>query len=143
MTMRRQYPKAETMKSVLCEQVRPDLNKKLSFLGVYAGDEIVFHPPTPGALPYRLQGLAFVFMFKDGAGEFRTQFSLMNASGETACEIELESMTMEKGKSAACIVQIGNIEFAAEGVYRAMLTLERKQYPFDFVVSSSNAERSA
>ena len=108
------------MRTILCEQVRPELNKKMSFLGVYAGDKIVFHPSTPGALPYRLQGLAFVYLFKDGAGEFHSRFSLVNPSGEISYEIGLETLKIEKGNSAACVIQVGNIEFAEEGMYRAI-----------------------
>ena len=137
--MRRQYPKAEHMKTLICEQVRPDLNQKLSFLGVYAGDRIIFLPSPSGEVQYRLQGLAFVFIFKDGVGQFDCNFSLTNPDGEDTYQLPLEPLRIEKGKSAACIVQIGNIGFKREGVYRATLALERKKYSFEFVVSSSDA----
>lgn len=138
--MRRQYPKADLMKTLICEQARLELNQKLSFLGVYAGDEIIFHPTPAGEIQYRLQGLAFVFVFKDGAGEFDCRFTLTNPDGEDSYQLPLEPLRIEKGKSAACVVQIGNIGFKKEGVYRAALSLERKKYSFEFTVSSNAAK---
>ena len=140
MTVRRKYPKLENMKTLICEQVRPDLNQKLSLLGVYAGDTIIFLPSRSGEIQFRLQGLAFVFIFKDGDGLFECKFSLTNPDGEETVQLPLDPLRVEKGKSAACIVQIGNIRFGSEGTYQATLSLERKKYTFDFVVLSKSAQ---
>lgn len=137
--MRRQYPKPELMKTMLCEQVRPELNKKLTFIGVYAGDQIVFHPEVPGQLPFRTPALAFVFIFKDGVGEFETKFSLLDPAGQLMFESSTEPTKLEKGRTGANIIQIQNVVFESEGSYTAIIRLERKKYEFQFIVTSNTA----
>lgn len=141
--MRRKFPTPETMKTILCDLVRLELNKKLSFLGVYAGDKIVFHPTAPDEPPFRMQGLAFVFLFKDGLGDFKARFSIKDPHGKTHYETNLNPLRFEKGQAAICIVQIANLEFVSEGQYCATLALERKKYAFEFAVSTAASEQAA
>ena len=140
--MRRQYPKSELMNTVLCDQVRPELNQKMTYMGVYAGDRIVFHPDAEGQLPYRMPALAFVFIFKDGVGEFSARFSLLDPDGKPTYDVVTDPIKMEKGKITASIIQIQNVAFESEGLHTAVLKLERRAYEFPFQISSSFSARS-
>lgn len=138
--MRRRYPKAENVKYLLCEQVRPELNKKLTLMGLYAGDQIVFLPAAPGQFPYTLAGLAFVYIMKGGLGEFEARFKLLDPDNKPTYEVTLDPIKIESDATAGVVVQLGNVQFNSEGDYTAVLLLGNKRYNFPIRISSASAQ---
>lgn len=136
--MRRRYPKAENIKFLMCEQARPELNKKISLLGLYAGDHIVFYPEVIGKYPYVLAALSFLFIFRDGAGEFDARFEILDPEGNARRTASLAPISLTSG-AAGMVVSLQNVEFNAEGNYIAVLRLGNKRYEFPFRVSATTA----
>lgn len=99
--------------------------------------ESFFHPDAEGQLPYRMLTLAFVFIFKDGVGEFSARFSLLDPDGKPTHDVVIDPVKMEKGKISASIIQFQNVVFESEGLYTAVLKLERRTYELPFHVSSN------
>ena len=140
--MRRRYPKAENIKFLLCEQARPELNKKISLLGLYPGDHIVFLPEVKGQYPYVLAALSFVFVFKDGVGEFDAGFEMLDPGGNATHKASLAPISLTSDVSGGMVVNLHNAQFNAEGNYTAVLRLGNKRYDFPFQVSSAAAAGS-
>lgn len=138
--MRRVYPKIENVKFLLCDSVREEVNKKLTILGLYGGDNIIFHPEKPKAFPYRLQSLSMIFILKNGSGDFDAKFKIIAPDGENVFDKKLKRMQITSGVPAVVGVQVANMEFNAEGNFSAVLRLEKKEYAFSFQVSSKSAE---
>ena len=136
--MRRRYPKAENVKYLLCDHVRPEMNKKLTLMGLYASDQIVFYPTTPGQFPYTLVGLAFVYIMRDGLGDFEARFKLLGPDNKPIYEVTLDQISFKKGGTNGVIVQIVNAQFNSEGDYTAVLFLGNKRYNFPIVISSAS-----
>lgn len=141
--MRRKYPKPENVTYLLCDQVRPELHKKMSLMGLYAGDAIVFQPNVPGQFPYTLAGLAFVYILKDGSGAFDAQFKMLDPKGNQIYDVRLEPITIDSGSTSGIIVQLGNVQFNSEGNYMGTLLLNKRRYDFAFRVSSDSAGQSS
>lgn len=137
--MRRKYPKAENIKFLICEHARPELNKKISILGWYSGDHIVFYPEVKGKYPYFLAALSFVFILKDGVGEFDADFEMLDPKGNATLTASLAPMSLTTGGAGGIMVNMQNVQFNAEGNYIALLRLGKKRYEFPFLISSASA----
>ena len=136
--MRRKYPKAEKIKFLMCEQVRPEINKKISIMGLYPGDHIVFFPKVIGQFPYNLASLSFVFVFKDGVGEFDTDFEMIDPAGNSVQKVSLKPIILTAAVTGGVVVNMNPTQFNAEGNYLAVLHLGNKRYDFPFEVSASD-----
>lgn len=137
--MRRKYPKAENIKFLICDHARPELNKKMSILGLYAGDHIVFYPEVKGKYPYVLATLSFVFILKDGVGEFDVDFEMLDPEGNATKTASLAPMSLTSDGAGGIVVSMQNVQFNAEGNYIALLRLGSKKYEFPFRISSASA----
>ena len=136
--MRRKYPKPENMKFLICEQARPELHQKLSLLGYYPGDHIVFYPKVIGQYPYTLATLSFVFVLQDGVGEFDVSFELIGPDGKSQNKVLLSTVNLKSKGTSGSVVNLTNMQFNAEGVFHAALHLGNKRYDFPFRVSASD-----
>ena len=137
--MRRKYPKFEKIKFLMCEQVRPEINRKVSIMGLYPGDHIVFFPEVKGQYPYTLAALSFMFIFPDGVGEFDASFEMIDPAGNPVQKVSLDSIILTAGGTGGIVVNINTVQFNAEGDYFAALHLGNKRYDFPFGVSSTDA----
>ena len=137
--MRRKYPKAEKMKFLICDQVRPEINKKISIMGLYPGDHIVFFPKVIGQFPYTLASLSFVFVFGDGVGEFDAGFEMIDPAGNPVQKVSLNPIILTAEGTGGVVVNINSVQFNAEGDYFAAVHIGNKRYDFPFRVSSSDA----
>lgn len=138
--MRRRFPKIEDCKFLLCDQVRPEANKKLALLGLYAGDRIVFHPKKLGEFPYVLPTVGFVMVAKGGAGRFDGRFRLLTPDGEASYDLELNAVSIPESSSAVILVNIVAVKFNSVGEYTAQFVLEKRKYDFQFSVAHSKPE---
>ena len=137
--MRRTYPKIENMKFLICEQARPEMHNKLSIIGLYAGDHIIFHPEKIGQFPYTLQFLSFVFVIKDGVGNFSCKLELVNPKGEVIPVRELKPLELRADSTSGSIVGLSPVQFHNVGNFIARLHVDRKVYDFPFKVSAKKA----
>lgn len=136
--MKRSYPKREESIFLVCEQARAELNNKVSVIGWYGADEIVFHPERGEKPPYGLASLSFLIRLKGGSGVFATSFSVEGPDGESIMALtDLPPHTIASGKTTLIGVQIAGPIFKTLGEHTARLKLERKIYEFNFTVSAS------
>lgn len=141
--MRRKYPKDEAIKRLVCEQVRPELNNKLSLLGLYAGDHVIIHPATPDKkFPYTLARLAFMYIIKGGLGEFEAHFKLLDPENKPANEVKLNPINLKLNGTSGIVVQLNNVQFNSVGDYTAVLHLGNKKYNFPIVISVDSTAAS-
>lgn len=135
--MRRKYPKREDSTLLICEQARPEVNSKISLLGLY-GDEIVFHPKPGQKAPYSVASLAFIVLLRGGAGTFNVSFSITGPNDSVFIpESKMEEHTIQSEQSATWIVvHISGPKFQEFGAYTFRLKLERRLYEYDFKVSA-------
>ena len=134
--MRRKYPKREDVTCLICDQVRPELHNKISVMGWYSGNRIVFEPKVPGEFPYVLAGLSFVYMAINGSGEFDCRFRLIDPDDNQVNDVEMKTVVMAAGRQAGIIVQLAPVQFNSDGTYKAVLSLNSREYEFEFNVSS-------
>ena len=81
--MTKQAPTNANSLFLVCEGVRPEAGNKLTLVGFYAGDRIVVPIGTERVL---LNSLAFLLIFRDGQGTFKTGVSLRSPSGKELFE---------------------------------------------------------
>lgn len=129
--MATKYPTRKNTNFILAEEVRPEASKKLILLGVYSGGFIrVYKKPTDRE-PANLR-LSFLFMFRDGEGEFNTKVQIMDPDGE-----ELgtwDTGRVKKMPKSSLTVGFGLIgpNFKKLGTYKVIANLNDREYVFEF-----------
>jgi hypothetical protein len=136
--MRRRFPKLEDCKFLLCDQARPEVKKKLTLLGLYAADRIVFHPSEIGQFPYVLPTLGFLLVAKGGIGTFDASFKMLTPNGDAQYDVKLSQVKMLDKHAAAIVVNFAAVKFDAVGQYTAEFCLEKRKYGFSFFVDHSS-----
>lgn len=122
-------PTKEKLNFVLCEDIRQEVGNKLTFLGVYAGGDIIF---KPGAA-HVLSSLAFFFGFRDGSGEFLGRFRVVAPDNATMIESDTGKLVKAPDHGMNFFAAVRGFEFRVLGTYRAILSLDGTDYdvPFD------------
>lgn len=136
--MRRKYPTAGKIKFLVCEQARPEVNNKLSLLGLYPSDKIVFFPEKVGEFPYTLGSLALVFFFQDGCGEFDANVVIAAPNGDINLSSKLNKVKLKSDTGGGLIVTGGPMQFHAEGQYVVSLKIGNKKYEFPLSISGAS-----
>lgn len=85
---------------LVCEDVRQEINNKVSLMGVFiGGDIIITREEATGkpALP-----ICFVFVFRDGAGQFDAKFTVTSPSGKEIATVEMGKVEKKEGAMTLC-----------------------------------------
>ncbi len=118
---------------LIAEQVRPETGGKLSIIGFYAGGDILVPENTTQTV---LSSLAFIFIFKDGEGQFKTRLTIMSPSGKQLADIELRETTFV-GKSHSIVTQLAPFVTTEYGRYEVLLKLNEHVYARSFSLNRS------
>lgn len=144
------------LKFILCEDVRPETNGKLTLTGVYPGEIIVLNklsPETkiPEGLISILPRLVMVTFFHDATGGAKAvRATVTSPSGKVILRAQVGEFTVEEGKAGTLIIQTGPIGIPELGSYRLDLSLDDSTHSFnfdirpaaDFVLPKSKGEPS-
>jgi Family of unknown function (DUF6941) len=126
---------------VICDQARLEMNKKLTVIGWFTGNTIVFHPREDASLkaPFRMPTLGIVFVFKAGRGTFPASFSLSAPKDKVFVKpTKLKALKFDAEGSALVVLQLAGPAFPAKGQYTVRVQLGEKEYVEHFEVATSN-----
>lgn len=133
------YPSVDRF--LVCEDIRIELYRKSTFVGVYTGDTIVV-----GSLPHQLPKLAIYQRLRGCRdGEFDMQFKIIDPLGKEIVTLS-GKLNVEKEKKNQLVdfnVILGNIKLEAEGAYTVETYMDEKQKigSFTFRVEKGEPKR--
>lgn len=129
--MARKYPTRKNVTFILAEDVRAEANKKLMLAGVYNSAYIrVFTKPTDER-PANLH-IMFLFMFRDGEGEFETRIAIIDPDGEKLVASDLGRKSKLPKSSLAMAYGLIGPHYKKLGTYKAIIQLDDRSYEFEF-----------
>lgn len=135
--MEKQYPTIKN--TMVCEDIRSELYKKLSFIGVYTGDTILTQ-----SMPLTLPKLCVYQKLVGGQGEFTVALKVQDAEGKEFFTWKHDKVLLiePSGVIDMCI-QIANARFETEGIYKVLTFLDDLEKPravFEFQVKKGEVK---
>lgn len=110
---------------LVCDVARQDPDGKMSLIGFYATGEIRIDPNAQ--LPAELN-LAFVFILKDGDGDFRLSFRLYDPLGKELTHNPLPNIRKPAGQGQVVFVNLNQIPVANLGSYAVELGIDDMRF---------------
>jgi hypothetical protein len=98
--MNKSLPKSDGSSFLLCEDVREEVNNKLSIIGVFQNDDIVLQKDI---LIPSLMGVLFA---RGGEGPCETRTSLTDPAGQTLIESPKQTVVLEKNKPYLAAIRV-------------------------------------
>jgi hypothetical protein len=88
--MKKSLPKSDGSSFLLCEDVREEVNNKLTIIGVFRNDDIVLRKDIV------IPSLMVVLFARGGEGPCETRISLTDPKGQTVIESPKQTVVLEK-----------------------------------------------
>lgn len=135
--MKMRLPTARQVRFVLCEDARQEVSGKSTLIGVYPGEIVVVYDPTPpeGSNSLAaLKSICLVFFVAGGVGRFDAGIRIAAADGTVAFEQPVGVVSVEEHGTATIVGQIQPFLVKAFGVHAVTLSLDGREYPFEFTV---------
>lgn len=135
--MKVRAPTAKQVRFVLCEDARQEVSGKSTLIGVYPGEIIVVHQPTSpegSNAVAALRSVCLVFFVAGGVGRFEAGIKITAPDGTVGFEQKVGTIVLEAGGTATIIGQIQPFFVKEFGAHTVMLTLEGREYPFEFTI---------
>jgi hypothetical protein len=98
--MKKSLPKSDGSSFLLCEDVREEVNNKLSIIGVFPNDDIVLQKEV------LIPSLMAVLLARGGEGRCETRVSLTDPQGQTAIESPKRTVVLEKNKAHLAAIRV-------------------------------------
>ena len=98
--MNKSLPKSDGSSFLLCEDVREEVNNKLSIIGVFPNDEVVLQKDV------LVPSLMVVLLARGGEGPCETMVSLTDPKGQTVIESPKQTAALEKNKVHLAAVRV-------------------------------------
>ena len=98
--MNKSLPKSDGSSFLLCEDVREEVNNKLSIIGVFSNDDIVLQKEIV------IPSLMAVLFARGGEGPCETRISLTDPKGQTVIESPKQTVILEKGTIHPAAVRV-------------------------------------
>ena len=98
--MNKSLPKSDGSSFLLCEDVREEVNNKLSIIGVFRNDDIVLQKEIV------IPSLMAVLFARGGEGPCETRISLTDPKGQTVIESPKQTVILEKGTIHPAAVRV-------------------------------------
>jgi len=98
--MNKSLPKSDGSSFLLCEDVREEVNNKLSIIGVFQNDDIVLQEDIV------IPALMAVLFARGGKGPCETRVSLTDPKGQTLIESPKQTVVLEKDKVHLAAVRV-------------------------------------
>jgi hypothetical protein len=98
--MKKSLPKSDGSSFLLCEDVREEVNNKLSIMGVFPNDEVVLQKDV------LIPSLMVILLARGGEGSSETRVSLTDPKGQTVIESPKQTAVLEKNKVHLAAVRV-------------------------------------
>ena len=98
--MKKSLPKSDGSSFFLCEDVREEVNNKLSIIGVFQNDNIVLQKEIV------IPALMAVLFARGGEGSCETRVSLTDPKGQTVIESPKRTVVLEKNAIYLAAVRV-------------------------------------
>src|SRR5581483_726343 len=98
--MTKSVPKSDGSSFLLCEDVREEVNNKLSIIGVFPNDEIVLQKEVV------IPSVMAVLFARGGEGSCGTRVSLTDPKGQTVIESPKKTVVLEKSDAYLAAIRV-------------------------------------
>lgn len=120
-----ELPTDANVNLLVCDAVRQTAEGKLDMAGYFPTSEVKLDPAAQ--LPVALN-LTFVFVLKDGDGEFRPTFRIVDPLGKELHKFEVPEIKKLAGLAHVLMLPVGQIPIAHSGNYAISLEFNGRQY---------------
>jgi len=110
---------------LICDAVRQTPEGKLDLAGYFPVPEVKLDPAAP--LPVAVD-LTFVFVLKDGDGQFRATFRVLDPLGKELHQQDLAAFEKHAERPHAMLLRINRIPILHYGNYAILLTIDGQEY---------------
>ena len=98
--MKKALPQSDGSSFLLCEDVREEVNNKLSIIGVFPNDDVVLRKDIV------IPSLMAVLFARGGQGPCETKVSLTDPKGRTVIESPKQTVVLEKNKNHLAAIRV-------------------------------------
>jgi Family of unknown function (DUF6941) len=98
--MNSSVPKSDGSSFLLCEDVREEVNNKLSIIGVFPNNDIVLQKDVV------VPSVMAVLFARGGEGSFETKISLTDPKGQTVIESPKKTVILEKDTAYLAAIRV-------------------------------------
>jgi Family of unknown function (DUF6941) len=98
--MNKSVPKSDGSSFLLCEDVREEVNNKLSIIGVFPNDDIILQKDIV------IPSVMAVLFARGGQGRCETRILLTDPKGQTVIESPKKMVVLEKNNSYLAAVRV-------------------------------------
>lgn len=133
--MNRQLPSDEKTLFILCEDIRQELGKKISLLGVFTGGNIIVQTTEESTT---LPSVGFYFVFTDGEGDFDGGFQVIGPNGESVTSKTGMKFQKKPGESMVLMMKITPFKIENWGTYKISINLENEIFERAFDVKKGD-----
>lgn len=126
---------------LISEEVRSELNNKISVVGLYAGDVVVILKGArpegiPEDTPFGLDRLTILAIITEAAeGELDLKGKIINPSGEVDQEdIPLGKAIARKGLSNTVVIEMKPFIVKVSGTFKFELSVNQEKFIFPFEI---------
>ena len=98
--MNKSAPKSDGSSFLLCEDVREEVNNKLSIIGVFPNDDIVLQKDIV------VPSVMAVLFARGGEGPCETRVSLTDPKGQTVIESPKKTVALEKNNTYLAAIRV-------------------------------------
>jgi hypothetical protein len=121
---------------LLCEDVRPELNGKVTINGLFPGAKVLLltKPKTKKAKGTvgRIDQLAILAMIENGSGSFPVTLLVKGPAGEKILEGKIGDVLLAEGRTALLAFRMLPLIVPTFGSFRAEFTVGESVLPFEF-----------
>lgn len=98
--MNKSLPKSDGSSFLLCEDVREEVNDKLSVIGVFPNNDIVLQKDVV------ISSVMAVLFARGGEGSCETRISLTDPKGQTVIESPKKTVVLEKSTAYLAAIRV-------------------------------------
>ncbi|MGC2076681.1 MAG: hypothetical protein WA728_11745 [Xanthobacteraceae bacterium] len=98
--MNKSLPQSDGSSFLLCEDVREEVNNKLTIIGVFPNDDIVLQKDVV------IPSLMAVLFARGGEGTCETRISLTDPKGQAVIESPKQTIVLEKNKVHLAAIRV-------------------------------------
>jgi len=110
---------------LLCDAARQEPDGKLSLAGYFPIPEVRLDPNTPQPVAVNL---CFVYVLKDGDGQFRATFRIVDPLGRELHNYEIPEFRKAAGQAHLMILAVERIPIANSGNFGVVLEINGQPY---------------
>lgn len=137
----------QSAKFLLCEDIREELRSKLSVMGVFAGDRIDVHGPSPlpdGKGVAMLHSLGLVSILRGKPGKFDVEMTIQGPKGVLIGNGKFNDTVIGPDGVATLILRLPSFVVPAFGQYEARFVIGKQTLTFEFeILAAQTAAASA